>query len=148
MSLRVRRMRADDIASVAPLFDGYRRFYGQQSDIVRAEQFLRERCERGESVVLFAERDGVALGFTQLYPVFSSVGTERVWLLNDLYVSDSARRSGVGQALLAAAGDFGREQGALRLMLETGRDNVIAQALYRKLGWVADATQWFHLPLR
>jgi len=69
-------------------------------------------------------------------------------LLNDLYVSDTARRSGIGEALLAAAGDFGREQDALRLTLETGRDNVIAQALYRKLGWVADATQWFHLPLR
>jgi GNAT superfamily N-acetyltransferase len=148
MNISVKQMHAEDIARVAPLFDGYRRFYGQQGDIARAERFLRERCERGESVVLFAERDGVALGFTQLYPIFSSVGTERVWLLNDLYVSDTARRSGIGEALLAAAGDFGREQGALRLMLETGRDNVIAQALYRKLGWVADATQWFHLPLR
>ena len=148
MTFNVRRMQAEDIAHVAPLFDGYRRFYGQTGDIARAERFLRERLQRGESVVLFAERDGIALGFTQLYPIFSSVGTERVWLLNDLFVAESARRSGVGEALLAAARDFGREQGALRLMLETGRDNVIAQALYRKLGWVADATQWFHLPLR
>ena len=50
--------------------------------------------------------------------------------------------------VLRAARDFGHEQGALRLVLETGRDNAIAQALYRKLGWIADTTQWFHLPLR
>lgn len=148
MNLSVRRMQADDLDRVAPLFDGYRRFYGQASDLPRAAAFLRERSERNESVVLFAEREGEALGFTQLYPIFSSVGTDRVWLLNDLFVADTARRMGVGEALLRAARDFGREQGALRLVLETGRDNAIAQALYRKLGWIADTTQWFHLPLR
>lgn len=148
MSLAVRRMKAGDLDRVAPLFDGYRRFYGQTSDIPRAAAFLRERLERSESVVFFAERGGEALGFTQLYPIFSSVGTDRVWLLNDLFVADNARRLGVGKALLDAARDFGRSEGALRLVLETTRDNQIAQALYRKLGWQADATQWFHLPLR
>ncbi|KFN43326.1 GNAT family N-acetyltransferase [Arenimonas oryziterrae] len=148
MSLIVRRMTADDVAQVAPLFDGYRRFYGQASDLALAERFLRERLERAESIVLFAEREGAALGFTQLYPIFSSVGADRVWLLNDLYVAAEARRLGVGEALLTAARDVGRETGALRLVLETTRDNLIAQALYRKLGWIADATQWFHLPLR
>lgn len=148
MSLSVRRMEANDLDMVAPLFDGYRRFYGQSSDVPRAAAFLRERFDRGESVVLLAERDGEAVGFTQLYPIFSSVGTDRVWLLNDLFVADSARRLGVGEALLFAARDFGQAEGALRLVLETTRENQIAQALYRKLGWQADATQWFHLPLR
>lgn len=148
MNLSVRRMEAGDLDKVAPLFDGYRRFYGQASDIPRAAAFLRERLERDESVLLFAERSGEALGFTHLYPIFSSVGTDRVWLLNDLFVADSARRMGVGEALMFAARDFGQSQGALRLVLETTRDNETAQALYRKLGWKADATQWFHLPLR
>ncbi|MFT3805936.1 GNAT family N-acetyltransferase [Arenimonas sp.] len=148
MSLTVRRMEAGDVDRVAPLFDGYRRFYGQPTDLPRAAAFLRERLDRDESVVLFAERAGEALGFTQLYPIFSSVGTDRVWLLNDLFVADTARRLGVGEALLFAARDFGQSRGALRLVLETTRDNQIAQALYRKLGWQADATQWFHLPLR
>ena len=84
----IRRATDADIARVAPLFDAYRSFYGQPPDIARADAFLRERLARGESALLLAERDGEALGFTQLYPLFSSVRTARLWLLNDLFVAD------------------------------------------------------------
>ena len=142
-----RRANADDIARVAPLFDAYRSFYGQPSDVTRADAFLRERHARGESALLLAERGGEAIGFTHLYPLFSSVRTARVWLLNDLFVADSARRQGVARALLDAAAAFAREQGAAGLMLETGRDNGPARALYRAAGWNEDASQWYSLPL-
>jgi GNAT superfamily N-acetyltransferase len=143
----IRRANAGDIARVAPLFDAYRSFYGQPSDIARADTFLRERHARGESALLLAERHGDALGFTHLYPLFSSVRTARVWLLNDLFVADAARRQGVARALLDAAVVFAREQGAAGLMLETGSDNAPARALYRAAGWNEDATQWYSLPL-
>ena len=143
----IRRATDADIARVAPLFDAYRSFYGQPPDIARADAFLRERLARGESALLLAERDGEALGFTQLYPLFSSVRTARLWLLNDLFVADSARRQGVARGLLDAAAAFAREQGAAGLMLETGRDNHPARALYRAAGWNEDATQWYSLPL-
>ena len=136
-----------DIARVAPLFDAYRSFYGQPPDIARADAFLRARLARGESALLLAERDGEALGFTQLYPMFSSVRTARLWLLNDLFVADSARRQGVARGLLDAAAAFAREQGAAGLMLETGRDNHPARALYRAAGWNEDASQWYSLHL-
>ena len=136
-----------DIARVAPLFDAYRSFYGQAPDPARADAFLRERLARGESALLLAERDGEALGFTQLYPLFSSVRTARLWLLNDLFVADSARRQGVARGLLDAAAAFAREQGAAGLMLETGRDNHPARALYRAAGWNEDASQWYSLHL-
>lgn len=141
----IRRATDADIARVAPLFDAYRSFYGQPPDIARADAFLRERLARGESALLLAERDGEALGFTQLYPLFSSVRTARLWLLNDLFVADSARRQGVARGLLDAAAAFAREQGAAGLMLETGRDNHPARALYRAAGWNEDATQWYSL---
>ena len=141
----IRRATDADIARVAPLFDAYRSFYGQPPDIARADAFLRERLARGESALLLAERDGEALGFTQLYPLFSSVRTARLWLLNDLFVADSARRQGVARGLLDAAATFAREQGAAGLMLETGRDNHPARALYRAAGWNEDATQWYSL---
>ena len=141
----IRRATDADIARVAPLFDAYRSFYGQAPDPARADAFLRERLARGESALLLAERDGEALGFTQLYPLFSSVRTARLWLLNDLFVADSARRQGVARGLLDAAAAFAREQGAAGLMLETGRDNHPARALYRAAGWNEDATQWYSL---
>ena len=139
----IRRATLDDLDHVAPLFDAYRRFYGQAADVGRAKDFLRERLQRGESAILLAMQDGSALGFTQLYPIFSSVRTARTWLLNDLYVVEQARRGGVARALLDAAADFARAQGAAGLMLETMRDNAPARALYRAAGWHEDDTQWY-----
>lgn len=146
-SMQTRRAEADDIARVAPLFDAYRSFYGQPPDLARADAFLRERHARGESALLLAERDGDVLGLAHLYPLFSSVRTARIWLLNDLFVAAAARRQGVARALLGAAADFARERGAAGLMLETTRDNAAARALYRAAGWREDETQWYSLPL-
>ena len=145
--LRIRRADLADLPALAPLFDAYRRFYGQPGDVERAEDFLRERLARDESMVLLAEHGGVAVGFTQLYPMFSSVRTARIWVLNDLFVIEEARRGGVARALLDAAADFARASGARGLMLETSRDNGAARALYRAAGWHEDDSQWYSLGL-
>ena len=148
MSINVRRAAAADLDAIAPLFDAYRKFYGQPTDVGRARAWLSERLQSGESVVLLAERDGRSTGFVQLYPMFSSVRTARLWILNDLFVTSDARRCGVARALLDAAARFARDDGAAGLMLETGRDNAAARALYRAAGWQEDASQWYSLPLR
>lgn len=141
----IRRATTADLPALAPLFDAYRRFYGQPGDLARADAFLRERLQRDESVVLLAERDGAAIGFTQLYTMFSSVRTARLWILNDLFVAEHARRAGLARALLDAAAAFARETGARGIMLETSHDNLPARALYRAAGWNEDASQWYSL---
>ena len=108
MDTNIRRATVADLDALVPLFDAYRVFYAQPSDPVRARDFLAERMDSGESVVLVAERGPSTVGFTQLYPIFSSVRTARTWLLNDLFVADGARRGGVARALLDAAGAFAR----------------------------------------
>ncbi|MBU6246722.1 MAG: GNAT family N-acetyltransferase [Xanthomonadaceae bacterium] len=138
MTLSVRNADLDDLDHLAPLLDAYRQFYGQPSDPARARDFLAERLARGESLVLLAERDGEAAGFTQLYPLFSSVRLVRTWLLNDLFVVPSARRGGVARALLQAAAEQARARGAASVSLSTALDNAPAQALYESLGWVRD----------
>lgn len=145
MDTTIRRASAADLDALVPLFDAYRVFYAQPSDPVRARDFLSERLANGESVVLVAERGPSGVGFTQLYPIFSSVRTARTWLLNDLFVADGARRGGVARALLDAAAAFARGQGAAGLVLETTRDNAPARALYRAAGWHEDETQWYSL---
>ncbi|MFD0739896.1 GNAT family N-acetyltransferase [Lysobacter koreensis] len=148
MTLSIRRATAADLDTLAPLFDRYRQFYGQHGDSAASHAFIAQRLQRDESVVLLAQLDGAAAGFTQLYPSFSSVRAARVWVLNDLYVDDSARRRGVAQALLAAAAEFARGDGALRLVLETNPDNHAAQALYESRGWQRyDDTLRYLLPL-
>jgi GNAT superfamily N-acetyltransferase len=144
--VRVRRAGLEDLAVLVPLYDGYRQFYRQPSDPALAERFLRERLTRGDSVIFLAEDESGALGFTQLYPIFSSVSAAAAWVLNDLFVSPRARRSGAGRALLERARQHGLETGARWLSLSTGRENREAQALYEKLGWVRD-TEYYHYEL-
>ena len=137
MSVEVRRATPEDVPAVAPLFDAYRVFYGQEPDPELAGRFLRERLERAESVVFLA-LDGEAgrvTGFTQLYPLFSSVAARRKWLLNDLFVAPEARVRGVGAALLKTARRFVAETGAKGLELAAAPDNVAAQRLYEATGW-------------
>ncbi|MBW3551354.1 MAG: GNAT family N-acetyltransferase [Proteobacteria bacterium] len=105
------------------------------------------RVPRGESVVLVAERAGAVTGFVQLFPMFSSVRTARIWVLNDLYVAANARRCGFARALLDAAVRFAGEDGAARIVLETDRGNAPARALYRAAGWAEDDSQWYSLSL-
>jgi ribosomal protein S18 acetylase RimI-like enzyme len=140
----VRRAGADDLDTLAALFDAYRGFYEQRSNIAGARAFLSERLALDESVLLLAENKGEATGFVQLYPLFSSVRMGRVWVLNDLYVVPEARRSGVARALLEASTAFAHDRGALGLQLETGSDNDHAQALYRDAGWSQDTNLHFH----
>jgi GNAT superfamily N-acetyltransferase len=133
-------IQADRVDLVAPLFDAYRQFYRQAPDLEGARQFLLERLQRNESVILAVVEDVKALGFTQLYPSFSSASMKPIWILNDLFVVDSARRRGVGVQLLLAAREHARQTGAVRLELSTAISNVTAQSLYEKLGWRRDTT--------
>jgi ribosomal protein S18 acetylase RimI-like enzyme len=134
--LVVRRVDAADAERVSPLFALYREFYGKPYDQALAADFLRARLERDESVVLLAESAGEPVGFTQLYPGFSSVSVAPAWVLNDLYVAEAARGTGAAAALMEHAERLAREAGAVALQLETARDNTRAQRLYERQGYV------------
>lgn len=139
MRFQVRQASIYDLDTLVPLFDGYRQFYRQTADPARARAFLAERFAHLESIVLLAcDEQGVGLGFVQLYPLFSSVSTARIYLLNDLFVAPPARRQGVASALLRAAAEHARALGAARLWLQTQQHNTSAQALYESLGWRRD----------
>ena len=103
--LVVRQAVFADLEALAPLFDGYRQFYGRTPDLPAARAFLSDRFEHGESVVFIAHAAAAPVGFTQLYPSFSSVSLARTFILNDLFVVAGQRRGGVGSALLRAATD-------------------------------------------
>ena len=135
-SFLVRIASVHDLDVVAPLFDDYRQFYGQAADPALARQFLADRFAHHESAILLAEAgDGQGLGFTQLYPLFSSTRAARTYLLNDLFVAPEARRLGVARRLLQEAARYARAQGAIGLSLSTAHANVQAQRLYESLGW-------------
>lgn len=128
-----------DLDAVAPLFDAYRQFYERPADLPLARHYLKERLERGESVVIVAENESRKIvGFCQLYPTFCSVRVAHTFVLYDLFVSKEARGTGAGRALMQAAEAHAASTGAARLELSTARSNKIAQALYESQGWVRD----------
>ena len=137
----------DDLDQLVPLFDAYRRFYKQPSDPEGAGRFLEERIRKNESVIFLFMQDGKATGFTQLYPIFSSVSMQRAWLLNDLFVHPSARKTGAGTHLLERAKQHGRDTGAKWLLLSTGAENLVAQSLYEKNGWKKSSDIYYEFPL-
>ncbi len=125
--------------AIAQLFDAYRVFYSQPSDPDGARQFIRARLTGDDAHIICAVNEAdVVVGFTQLYPCFSSVSMERTWILNDLFVDPRARRSGVGRMLLEAARQHALATGAVRLELATEKTNVTAQSLYQSQGWVRE----------
>ncbi|MBV4356208.1 GNAT family N-acetyltransferase [Pinibacter aurantiacus] len=145
--ITVRPATIKDLDTVADLFDQYRIFYKQASDIPKAKEFLKERMEGNESVILLAFANDEAVGFTQLYPIFSSVSMRRAWLLNDLFVKTSARKTGVGNKLLNAAKDFGAKTNAKWLILETSEDNFTAQSVYEGNGWQKSSSFFYQFNL-
>ncbi|MCB0465799.1 MAG: GNAT family N-acetyltransferase [Aequorivita sp.] len=127
-----------NLDQLVPLFDGYRVFYKQTSDPEAVRKFLKERLTNQDSILFIClDNSDKGLGFTQLYPSFSSVSMQRTYILNDLFVAPEARKKGVGEALMQHAKQFAMKKKSKGLTLETAIDNP-AQTLYKKLGWKKD----------
>lgn len=127
-----------DLEQLVSLFNDYRQFYGRSSDPDAARAFLNARFTQGDSVLFIAQDDEHALGFTQLYPSYSSVSLARIYILNDLFVAPPFRRQGLARQLIHTAVEFAKAQQAVRLSLSTALDNASAQALYQSAGWTRD----------
>ena len=135
MNLEIVTASFDHLPKLAPLFDAYRVFYGQPSDVEAARAFLHERLTFGESIVFIAMLEDRAVGFTQLYPMFSSVSLRRMWILNDLYIEAEVRGQRIGERLIERAVQLAKESGAKGIQLETDQKNTSGQKLYERLGF-------------
>jgi len=133
--MEIKRISLAEAGVVTWLFDQYRQFYKQPANPELAEQYIRQRLANNESVIFAAIVDGVPAGFTQLYPTYSSVRACKNWILNDLYVDNAYRKKGVGEALIKAAREFAKSEGATYVQLETATDNYTAQRLYETIGF-------------
>jgi GNAT superfamily N-acetyltransferase len=136
--MTVTRAGLPDVEEAAPLFDAYRAFYGAPHDLAAAASFLTDRLERDESVVLLCRHGGSAVGLAQLYPLFSSTRLAPIWLLNDLFVAETARGSGAVDELLDTAATLAAEAGCIAIELSTAHTNTRAQAVYVRHGYRLD----------
>lgn len=136
--MTIRRAELADIDAVTSVFMEYLAFQSQTHTRQVAQEFLHARLTQNQSVIYIAENGGVLVGMAQVYPVFSSVSLAPAWILNDLYVTESARGIGAGRALLQEVLDQAKVVGAAYVTLETGDDNVRAQQLYESEGFTLD----------
>ncbi|MAB26046.1 MAG: GNAT family N-acetyltransferase [Alteromonadaceae bacterium] len=134
----LRLAESSDLDQLADLFDQYRQFYECPPDLSAAKNWIAENFERGRSTIFTADDGYQLIGFTQLYSALCSVDLVDYFVLYDLFVAPSARRQGIARALMNAASEWAKAQGAARLDLETARDNYPGQALYRDLGYELD----------
>ena len=137
MEYTVKQASIENIEEIAKLFNEYRMFYKQDSNINGAKDFLFDRFEHFESIIFIAieEKSNEIVGFTQLYPSFSSVAMKRSYILNDLYVKGNCRKNGIGKLLLDKAKSYAIMTNAKGIGLSTAIDNEIAQNLYEKNGY-------------
>ncbi|WP_343306697.1 GNAT family N-acetyltransferase [Chitinophaga niabensis] len=142
--MQITKATAAHLPRLAELFDAYRQHYEQASDLQGAKAYLKERLEKGESEIFVALYNDEVVGFTQLYPVFSSIGMKKAWILNDLFVDPAHRRIGAARGLIAASRALGELTNARYIMLQTHTDNITAQALYEDTGFKRDDEFYYY----
>ncbi|PYE52282.1 GNAT family N-acetyltransferase [Paenibacillus barcinonensis] len=162
---RIRQANINDISEVSRLFDKYRIFYGQPSDLEGASDFIKERISKDESIIFIAESgragEGAsaealsiaehsgespmqAAGFVQIYPSFSSVSMAPIWVLNDLFVDSNSRQQGIARKLLQAVTRAAQKQHIVRITLSTAVSNLHAQALYESEAYTQDQSFMYY----
>lgn len=144
-------MREEDLGVLLPLVRAYCDFYGvgpSDEALLALSRALIADPQR-EGVQLLARRPGddQPVGFATVYWTWQTLSAARAGVMNDLYVSEAARGSGVADALIAGCGDEARAHGATSLVWQTARDNVRAQAVYDRVG--GKRSEWldYELPL-
>ena len=130
-ALSLRPAGADDLPA---LMDMLMHFYAEDRiplDAPRVRRGLDQlMADASLGAVLFAEAQGVRVGYLVLGWCFSIEQGGRHVLIDELYLEPSARGRGLGAALLAAACDWARGRGAEVVRLEVNRHNPRAKALY------------------
>ncbi len=129
----------EHLSLLVPVFDAYRVVYRKPSDTSAATQFLSDRLSNQDSVIYIAIADDASIkGFVQLYPLFSSTRMKRLWMLNDLFVMPQYRGQGISKLLIDAAKTLATNTNSCGLLLETEKNNSVANALYINTGFSLD----------
>jgi GNAT superfamily N-acetyltransferase len=111
--------------------------FADLGNLAGAERYYGSRTTAEKAIVLVAEIDSEAVGF--LYAEFEEINyaellESAVWV-HDLFVEETARRTGTGKALIEAAADAGRRIGADKLVLTVAAKNKFARSFFEGRGF-------------
>jgi len=140
----IRDAKISDIDNLSTLFNSYRVFYKQDSNLNIAKDFISCRIDIGDSKIYVCEVNKILTGFVQLYPLFSSTRVSKYWLLNDLFVDSSQRGKGYSKLLIKKAKELILNTDACGMMLETDKTNTIGNSLYPNIGFKKNVLSNFY----
>jgi len=145
--MNIKKITAADVDDLVILFDQYMIFYKQASAPAKYKEYLLKRINNSEATIYIAyDENNSPAGFVLNYYSFSSVSLGKVVILNDLFVNQENRKKGMAASLIDCSIALAREVGAIRVDLGTEKNNVNAQSLYDKIGFVRD-TKFFSYSL-
>jgi ribosomal protein S18 acetylase RimI-like enzyme len=130
----VRRAEAADAESIGRLLDAFNREFDEQTpgaDWLAGR--VRQLLAAGELAVLLAGDGPDGLAVLRFRPSLWTGALEAY--LAELYVVPERRGSGLGRALMEAAIELARAEGADYMELGTGETDTAARALYESLGF-------------
>lgn len=144
--IKIQQATINDIEDLEVIFSLYLKFYEVESIRDAKITFLKERMQNNESIIFTAKKDNEIVGFTQLFPTFSSASLKKVYILNDLFVLEHYRNQGIAKILIHRVIEFAKENNCARVSLSTARDNP-AQILYEKLGFKESSFKFYNYSL-
>ena len=147
--MKIRNTSIKDLPHLTILFESYRAWYGQKADLPGATEFLEERLKSKDSEIFVCEKNDELVGFVQLYPLFSSTRMKKLWLLNDLFVSQNHRGLGISLLLIERSKQLVQDTGACAMFLETQKSNLIGNTLYPRAGFkINDESNYYEWTLK
>ena len=139
MNYKIIRATKENLNQVGKLFDLYRQFYKYKSSVRESTNYISERINNNESIIFFAiTENNNSAGFVQLYETFGSLHLGKIIILYDLYVKEEFRKHGIGKKLMEKSEEYAKSIGAKGIELSTAKDNLSAQSLYEKIGYIRD----------
>jgi ribosomal protein S18 acetylase RimI-like enzyme len=143
VSINVRQLQVGDKPAWEELFFAYLKFYETSPSDVNSE-LLWDRLTNPEPQIqaLVAEANGVVIGIVHFHYQLSTWSDTSYCYLEDLYVAEGARESGVAKALIQQVQELAIKQGCTELFWITKESNTTARKLYDKVANLSDFVRY------
>tara|TARA_Y100000588_G_C13534354_1_gene619193 strand:- start:127 stop:576 length:450 start_codon:yes stop_codon:yes gene_type:complete len=139
MNFKILKATNENIDQIGKLFDLYRQFYKYKTNIQASTNYISERINNNESTIFHAlTESNDSVGFVQLYETFGSLHLGKIIILYDLFVTKEFRKQGIGECLMKKSQEYAKLIGAKSIELSTAKNNLTAQSLYERIGYIRD----------
>jgi GNAT superfamily N-acetyltransferase len=137
-----------DLEDLLPLLRGYCDFYEvapSDDALLAISRALIADPEREGMQLIARQPDGKAVGFATLYWTWQTLNAARLGVMNDLFVAEEARGTGLADRLIASCRERSALHGARELAWQTAKDNHRAQKVYDRIG--GSKSEWLDYSL-